>query len=302
MEDFQTLVHMQNLNAATVEENLELASAGTVGDYYDVCQFWYRAFYSDRVSLGVHYGIWPRSGMARVDALIEPYRIALDELRPKPGDWLLDAGCGIGGASRWLALNSAARFTGISVSPIQIARARRHIARRGLAGRVDFHCMDYHRTSFSDARFDHVFGIESFCYSYPTPSVLFRELHRVLKPGGRLVMLDGILRRWPANRAEQHLADAFSAGFSMRGWNTADQIMQSLRETGFRHIHFTDQTPFIEPSVEDIHRRHLLFRHLRHFRPLVPAEVIQSLEGTAVQREMYRAGLFGYALFSAEKQ
>src|SRR5579864_1979694 len=129
---------MQNVNTATVEENLELVGANTVADYYDVCQFWYRAFYSDRVSLGVHYGIWPRPRMARVDALVEPYRMVLDRLHPNPGDWLLDAGCGIGGASRWLALNSTARFTGITVSPVQVARARRNIARSGLAGRIDF--------------------------------------------------------------------------------------------------------------------------------------------------------------------
>jgi len=293
---------MQNLEAPAVERNLEPAQPNSVGDYYDVCQFWYRAFYSDRVSLGVHYGIWPRPGMARVDALLEPYRMVLEQLRPEAGDCILDAGCGVGGASRWLALHSAARLTGVSVSPVQVNRARRHVVRQGIADRVDFHCMDYHRMSFPDARFHHAFGIESFCYSYPTPALLFRELYRVLKPGGRLVMLDGILRRQPANRAEQHLADGFCTGFRMRGWSTADEILLALRETGFRRIHFADQSPFIEPSVEDIHRRHLVFRNLRLVRPLVPAEVLQSLEGTEVQKGMYRAGLLGYALFSAEKE
>lgn len=293
---------MQNLDTAAVERHLETAPPNSVGEYYDACQFWYRAFYSDHVSLGVHYGIWPRPGMTRVDALVEPYRMVLDQLRPNAGDCILDGGCGVGGASRWLALHSSARFTGITVSPVQVARARRNVARQGLADRIDFHCMDYHRTSFPDERFHHAFGIESFCYSYPTPGLLFRELHRILKPGGRMVMLDGILRRQPVSPAEQRLADGFCTGFRMRGWNTADEIVQALRDTGFRRIHFADQSRFIERSVEDIHRRHLLFRYLRLIRPLVPAEVLQSLEGTEVQKAMYHAGLLGYALFSAEKE
>ncbi len=279
------------------------ADVRAVGRYYDVSQFWYRTFYSDRTSLAVHYGIWPRPHMARADALLEPYRIVLSRLQPSPGEHILDAGCGVGGASRWLALNSAARFTGITASPAQAKRARRYVASHGLGGRVQFHCMDYHRTAFADNCFDHVFGIESFCYAYPQPATLFRELRRILKPRGRLVMLDGILRRRPVTAAEQRLANGFCNGFSMRGWNTADDILRALAETGFRNVRFADQSPFIAPSVLDIDRRHRVFKNLRMLRRLrvVPDAILQSLEGTEVQKPLYDAGLLGYALFCAER-
>ncbi len=280
------------------------ADVSAIGRYYDASQFWYRAFYSDRSSLAVHYGIWPRPDMARADALLEPYRIVLRHLEPSPGEHVLDAGCGVGGASRWLALNTAARFTGITASRAQAARARRYVAAHGLSGRVQFHCMDYHRTAFADHCFDHVFGIESFCYAYPRPAVLFRELRRILKPRGRLLMLDGILRRRPATAAEQRLANGFCAGFGMRGWNTADDILEALAESGFRNISWADQSPFIEPSVMDIDRRHRVFRNLRLLRRLriVPDAILQSLEGTEVQKSLYEAGLLGYALFCAERE
>ncbi len=61
-----------------------------------------------------------------------------DRLDLKAGDHVLDAGCGIGGSSIWLAENFGVRVTGITISPTQIDQARKNAKKRGVEHLVNF--------------------------------------------------------------------------------------------------------------------------------------------------------------------
>lgn len=277
--------------------------AAEVGAYYDSSHWWYRLFYSDAESLGIHYGFWSGPDTKRADALIEPYLDVMRRLRPIEGHRILDAGCGIGGATLWMADHSRAHYTGITLSEVQRKAAQQVASRRALTGRVDFQKLDYRHTGLPAASFDGVFTIESLCYAYPEPEEAFEEILRLLKPGGRYVMLDGVLNRKPANLDEERLAKEFCAGFRMRDWNTRDEILARLKACGFEAVEFADRTAQIRPSVEDIDRRHHYFNLMRTAESLgvVPAAVLRSLRATGVQRKLYDAGLFGYGVFAGTK-
>lgn len=62
------------------------------------------------------------------------------------------------------------------------------------AQRVTYHCGDYHTLPFEDESISGVFYLESLCHS-TQPEQALNEAARVLKPGGRIVMTDGYLRR-----------------------------------------------------------------------------------------------------------
>ena len=279
------------------------AHAAEVGAYYDSSHWWYRLFYSDVESLGIHYGFWSGPDTRRADALIEPYLDVMRRLRPIEGHRILDAGCGIGGATLWMADHSRAHYTGITLSEVQRKAAQQVASRRALTSRVDFQKLDYRHTGLPAASFDGVFTIESLCYAYPEPEEAFEEILRLLKPGGRYVMLDGVLNRKPASPEEERLAKEFCAGFRMRDWNTRDEIVGRLKECGFEAVEFADRTAQIRPSVEDIDRRHHYFNLMRTAESLgvVPAAVLRSLRATGVQRKLYDAGLFGYGVFAGTK-
>ncbi len=104
---------------------------------------------------------------------------------PKTGK-LLDVGCGIGGSSRILAQEYGYDVTGITISPQQVDRARQLTPPEvGAKFAVD----DAMQLSFPDETFDIVWSIEAGPHM-PDKQVFARELLRVLKPGGVLVVAD----------------------------------------------------------------------------------------------------------------
>lgn len=80
-----------------------------------------------------------------------------------------------------------ARVTAIDISDRMLARARAHASRAGAT--VDLRLMDAQHLAFADGVFDAVVATCVFC-SVPDPIAGLREARRVLKPGGRLILLE----------------------------------------------------------------------------------------------------------------
>lgn len=280
-----------------------LEATRQVRNYYDKSHKWYKAFYIEKESLAMHYGLWSNNTNQESEALTNTYREVAKLLKPVAKDLVLDCGCGVGGASLWLAQNTLAKYIGVSISENQVKDSSMHAETRNLKGRVDFCEMDYFRTGFKQESFDKVFGIESFCHSYPNPEILFKELYRLLKLSGRLVMVDGILLRSPANEYEQKLADNFCHGFGMSGWCTRDDVLLSLTEAGFRNIKFMDKTKEIKNTVEKLHRLGILTLpiHLLRLFGIISKSESANTMAVFAQKKMYDLGLFGYGIFYAEK-
>lgn len=274
-----------------------------VKDYYDRSHRWYRWAYYDSDSLAVHYGFWDKPGVSRKEALTNQYRLASGLLDLKDGERVLDAGCGVCGASLWMAARVNAHFTGITISESQLKDAKENIERRGLSERVTAQLGDYFKTGFADGSFDKAFAIESFCYAYPEPLALYREMFRILRPGGRLVISDGVLLKKPNSDRERWLSNEFCQGFKMAGWCTPEEVTENLEAAGFTALRYLDKTKEIEPSTRDIERRAKLvapFRFLKVFG-LVSQTEVDNLRVTLTQRELYERGLFGYGVFVADK-
>jgi len=79
------------------------------------------------------------------------------------------------------------RITAIDLSPRMLARARRKVAKSHLS--VDLQEMDAQDLAFPDHSFDTVFASFVFC-SVPDPVMGLRELRRVCRPEGRLLLLE----------------------------------------------------------------------------------------------------------------
>lgn len=129
---------------------------------------------------------------AQIETMRELLRIGqLEGLEPAH---ILDVGCGIGGATRFLANTfPRARVTGITLSPAQAKRATELNVAAGLDNRVANVELDALDTEFPDACFDVVWSLES-AEHIPNKHLLISECMRVLRPGGTLVMLAWCLR------------------------------------------------------------------------------------------------------------
>ncbi len=106
----------------------------------------------------------------------------LDCCALKPGDKVLDVGCGSGAFSNLLTQRGL-NVTGVDLSPNLIARARE------LQPSIPFLVEDAEQLSFPAASFDAVF-LGGVIHHFPDPSKLAAEVFRVVKPGGAFYAFD----------------------------------------------------------------------------------------------------------------
>ncbi|HEV8722547.1 MAG TPA: methyltransferase domain-containing protein [Candidatus Binatia bacterium] len=135
--------------------------------------------------------------------------LALAELAP--AQRVLDVGTGTG----VVALQTAAKIgvngkiLGIDLSDGMLAAARVKAARAGFAERVEFRQMDAEALAIEDRSFDRVLSLFALLH-FPNPPVALREMFRVLRPGGKLVVAVGSGPPWISLRGLAHRARRLS--------------------------------------------------------------------------------------------
>lgn len=97
---------------------------------------------------------------------------------------ILDAGCGTGNFSIKLC-KMGCKVTGIDISEDMLAIARRKVSQYGL--NATFHKMDIYHLDFPDNYFDGIYSMAAFEFVHQ-PQEAYKELYRVLKPGGKLLI------------------------------------------------------------------------------------------------------------------
>jgi ubiquinone/menaquinone biosynthesis C-methylase UbiE len=114
-------------------------------------------------------------------------RILNTILAGRSGLDVLDAGCGTGFLSLELAARGH-RVTGIDFAPAMLIEARRKATERGMS--VRFEEADAEQLSFGSGSFDLVIS-RHVLWTLPHPEAAIDEWIRVLRPGGRLAVIDG---------------------------------------------------------------------------------------------------------------
>ena len=107
-----------------------------------------------------------------------------ERARIQAGMYVLEIGCGLGGASRYLAAECGCRVAAIDLTPAFVEVARILTARCGLADRIEFRQANALALPFRDGTFDHVWSY-AVTMNIADKEGLGREVARVLKPGGR---------------------------------------------------------------------------------------------------------------------
>ena len=190
-------------------------------------------YWGEHIHLG-HYGSPPQRKdflAAKSDFVHEMVRWGnLDQL--PPGTTVLDVGCGIGGSSRILARSYGFAVTGITISPQQVKRAQQ-LTPKELD--VQFLVDDAMALSFPDASFDVVWSIEAGPHM-PDKAVFAKELMRVLKPGGILVVADWNQRdnrQKPLNFWEEPVMRQLLDQWSHPAFSSIEGFSELLEATGF---------------------------------------------------------------------
>ena len=209
-------------------------SADSVANSYDdwtndgILEF----YWGEHIHLG-HYGAPPRKKdflKAKSDFVHEMVQWGgLDKL--PAGTTVLDVGCGIGGSSRMLAREYGCAVTGVTLSPQQVRRAQELTSPEVNA---HFQVDDALALSFPDASFDVVWSVEAGPHM-PDKAQFARELMRVLKPCGILVVADWNQRddrQVPLNGWEKPVMRQLLDQWSHPAFSSIEEFSELLEATG----------------------------------------------------------------------
>jgi cyclopropane-fatty-acyl-phospholipid synthase len=144
------------------------------------------------------YTQWLDPTMAYSSAVFEPgtgdleaaqytkFRRMAEKLDIRPGQRVLEIGCGWGGFATYLAREFQAKVTAITVSKEQLAHTQAKVQREGLGERVEARFVDYRDV---DGRFDRIASIEMFeAVGEKYWPAYFGKLREALAPGGRAAL------------------------------------------------------------------------------------------------------------------
>jgi SAM-dependent methyltransferase len=164
---------------------------------------------------------------------------AVAKMGLKAGDRVLDVGCGIGGATRYIASAFGCRVTGIDLTPAYIEAADDLARRTGLADRVSYSVASALAMPFEDGAFDAALTLHVAMNIADRPG-LYREVARVLKPGAVFCVYD-VMRgasdglRYPVPWAETPATSHLT---------TPQEMEVLLADAGFAVTEVEDRTAF----------------------------------------------------------
>jgi tocopherol O-methyltransferase len=215
----------------------------------EIATFWNKASEGFRTIWGphIHHGYFDDRGETPIEAQEKLIEKLVGLLEILPLHKILDAGCGMGGSSFYLARKYGAAVTGVSLSQRQVDIATRIADRDGIKN-VSFKVEDaLSLASFPANEFDLVWSLES-CEQFYDKELFVEQAFRVLKPGGRLM-----LATWCSSADEYQGEEAkkyirLCKAFQLPYMPTIDHYVQLLQQKGFIKHHVLNWSAKVEKS------------------------------------------------------
>lgn len=173
-----------NWLAHRAKANTRRGSRRNIQAHYDLGNEFYRHWLDARM-------IYSSAIFGSANATLEQAQEAklqriIDRLQLAEGDSVLEIGCGWGGLATTIAQKSAARVTGVTISPAQLDSARSLVQEKSLEDRVELRLEDYRDIK---GRFDRIVSVEMVeAVGREYMARYFDTIRERLKPGGLCVL------------------------------------------------------------------------------------------------------------------
>jgi cyclopropane fatty-acyl-phospholipid synthase-like methyltransferase len=271
--------------------------------YYDETRFDYQVAWLNEDNQAVHFGFYDRHHRTHNQALLNTNQIMAARGKVEPGQHVLDAGCGNGGSSLWLAAQKSVRTTGITPVATQVATAEKQASERKLTHLCHFIEGDYCQVPLEDNSVDVIWACESLCHA-GDKAAFYQEAARLLKPGGRMVIAEYIRYQRPLPDAQEKLLLDWVNRWAIPDLDTTQEHRSHLEQACFKNIRIEDFTRYAFISLKNLYlisRRWLWANYLLYPLGVRTRAQHNNIVGSVRQFQALRQGLWYYGLITAEK-
>ncbi|MED6181205.1 Cycloartenol-C-24-methyltransferase [Stylosanthes scabra] len=259
------------------QEDRDANYTDVVGKYFDLVTSFYEYGWGE----SFHFANRWKGESFRESIKRYEHFIAL-QLGLKPGQKVLDVGCGIGGPLREIARFSSASITGLTNNEFQILRGKELNRIAGVDKTCDFVLGDFMKMPIPDNSYDAIYGIEATCHApdvtytvlvltvnfnndgififnlfkpHEFGIVCYKEIYRVLKPGQCFAAYEWCMTDAfdPNNQEHQKIKAEIEVGDGLPDLWSTTKCLEALKQAGFEIICEKDfakesPVPWYEPS------------------------------------------------------
>jgi SAM-dependent methyltransferase len=197
-------------------------------------------------ALSLHYGLADETTASHEEAHNNNNRYLSDALGVREGMRVLDAGCGVGGTSIWMARERRAQMVGVTLDPNQVRLGTAFARERGVADLVRLEVMDFAATTFPGASFDAAFNLDSLCHAADARAY-FEHLCFLLKDGAAYAAMDFFV-----GEGHPDLVRETMEGWPMPNWLPVAAVAMALEQAGFVEVRVVDLTGQVRRSAEQL--------------------------------------------------
>lgn len=271
-------------------------SLEAIKKYYSDTQFEYKLIWNWRLQAtpALHFGYYDAKATNHARAIVRANEALAEFGDLQPYSDIVDAGCGLGHASVWLAAQYHAQVTGISIVPKQIASIQQAM-RRQPNPHLTFLVADYLHMPTDDASKDVIWAFESVCHAAQKIQ-FYQEAFRVLKPGGKLMMAEYCRTRRPLTKGDEEQLQNLFTKWAILDLDTVSEHEKHAAAAGFKTFSSRDVTQHVLPSYRNL--RSTCNRYAGLSKLLYKTGIISTVRHNNMLSSMQQANAIEQGIFT----